>query len=476
MVRALTYYKRKLIETELDPKLTLADPDDDLNNDISLLDTAQSLVLTVTASQYQQLLSSAINGAYQTYPLDYNNVIYPLIKAGKTLLCDEIQACIENTPELQEQIAGIAINPVTAPTDQPFNGTIAGTNVVSDADTSVCNQDNFFGAMTGLVDLMNNLAEDIIEFLASSTNEAGRIGDVIEAIPVVGELPVDDILQLSESLMDDMEQNYQAYYTLALRDDYRCGLFCIGESTCDLTFQQIYDFFVSELGQSVPTTNVIDFITWFTTNPLTQEFLVHGWHVFLAGILNFGGSVIGIDDKQLVRMVSALYNDPDPDWSTLCSCVQTYYLEADLTTGTHGTYVTSGLYGNYVAATGWTEQDDGTVSRTYINYDLLQDTHVTNVEMRCSRTPSRPAGLTTIGVNRAGSYSDYEQVSGGSELVYPTLREWNGDRTDATRLVAQVNSSQGNTSQLIDRLRVTIQSDSGIPAQFTTDGWTEYTP
>lgn len=76
-------------------QITVDTTGDTPSNDLQLVDTEQQLVLSVTAQQYSDLLSAALNGANRHFPENYLNVIYPLIKAGKMDVCEVVNSCVE---------------------------------------------------------------------------------------------------------------------------------------------------------------------------------------------------------------------------------------------------------------------------------------------------------------------------------------------------------------------------------------------
>lgn len=234
-------------------------------------------------------------------------------------LCQRIIDCINSTPDLQQLIANTALGSGINGTDGVNSG-IANSNILE--GNVGCDNDNLFGMATGIVDLYNNLALDLIEQLSASTNSAGRLGDMIEAIPGIGILPADDILQFAEAFMDDIEQNYQASYTVGLADEYRCELFCLAQDDCELTFTDIFNYFNDKMIASVAIVDWIDFVEFFTNGLFSGEELVHAFHAFVAGTFMLSGSILGIDSSKLITMVSALFNDPDSDWDVLClSCL-----------------------------------------------------------------------------------------------------------------------------------------------------------
>lgn len=349
--------------------------------------------------------------------------------------CTDLEAsilsAIETNSDIQDEINIVANTGVTGRTDDTFDSAISLLNLLSGAEIETCSNDSLFGAMTGLVDLMNDLAIDIIEKLSAQANTAGRIGDVIEAIPLLGEFPADDLFQITESLMDDWEQNYQANYTVALRDDYRCGLFCIAkDADCFLSFEDIFDFFWNQLGQSVPTTDLLAFIQWFINNPLTSVSLVHAWHLFLAGILRFAGSVLGIDSARLVRMVSALYNNPDSDWNGLCDCTWSHTWDFSVNSGNFDIWQYEGFnLGVYVTDTHWSYTSVGStpnfsrgvgLTRTFgsTTIDKLQFTYDYTRGSYSHNNTAIFIGFYLAGVLQASQSATFSQMSNGTGLTY----------------------------------------------------------
>ena len=62
-----------------------------------------------------------------------------------------------------------------------------------------------------------------------------------------------------------------------------------------------------------------DFIGIYLTGNFTGESLVASWNVWVLGMLEFGSSALGISADDMVTLVTAMFNDPDPDWAILCT-------------------------------------------------------------------------------------------------------------------------------------------------------------
>lgn len=275
------------------------------------------IVLNVSLNEYVALANAIDVGRDIAYGDNSIEIWFLWIRGLISMnICQSVLDCINTNQDIQQAIASYALGSSIEPTT-PVNTTIAGSNVIT--QNIGCNDDNLFGAVTGIVDLYNNLARDIIQILVANTNQIGRLGDLIEMIPVVGLLPVDDALQFVESFITDFEQNYLGAYTLILRDKYRCDLFCIAQGDCEITFQDIFDYFNNQLLNPHAPTDPLALVLYLSSNLFLGEQLVIAFNLLVAGIFLFAGDILNVNSGKLVNMVSALFNDPDPDWAILCT-------------------------------------------------------------------------------------------------------------------------------------------------------------
>jgi len=258
-------------------------------------------------------------------------------------LCQLIIDCIESTPALQQAIATYGnSSPVATDTTESQ----AGLDVDIIESQVGCDNDNIFGMTTGFTDLWNDLSVDLIQIALDATSLAGRLGDIIEAIPGIGVLPFDDIAQFGEAWLDDIVTAYDAAYTVALRNQIRCDLFCIATETCELTMEQIRDYFYDELNETVSFTDFGTFVSELVTLNLVGQATVWGIHLFLAQMMIYGESVFGLDFTKIYQVINSLFNDDDPDWATLCTnCVwQENWLNTYGTPTVDGWVIDTGTY------------------------------------------------------------------------------------------------------------------------------------
>jgi len=239
-------------------------------------------------------------------------------------LCQLIIDCIDSTPALQQAIASYAIDsPITSNT--PESQTDLDTEIIY--DQGGCDNDILFGMTTGITDLFNDVCTDILQIISASSSAIGRIGDIIEAVPGVGELSFDDIFQFVESFLTDMNDYYDSGYTTQVRDDIRCNLFCFASPNCELTLETIRDYFEQELNETLDFSTFGDFIISLAALNLTGVATVWAMHLWVAQVLVYGGNIYGLNTTKLVQSIGALWNDPDSDWNTICTdCAWTVVL------------------------------------------------------------------------------------------------------------------------------------------------------
>jgi|GEM_PF-3120533 len=159
-----------------------------------------------------------------------------------------------------------------------------------------------------------------------------------------------------------------------------------------------------------------------------------------------------------------------------CPCelpVQTFYLEADLTTGQHGSIESVSQSGNYVAGTGWVGEDFSTVTRLWFRF-VFDPVTISYAEMRFSRTPSTSTGIKSVQVrNSVATFQD--KVVGGQAYPYPSFHDYEQTVADAHMVQSEFSTSSNGSSVVVDRVRIAIEATE-IPEFFTINGWTEYTP
>jgi hypothetical protein len=257
------------------------------------------------------------------------------------LNCDDVANCIltdENTQaaiagfvgsseEVQQAIAQYLLdNPAftqnfysESKQGIPLSSSQVGTSLTSDA---ACNEDNLFGSITAIVDQLNTNNIDFLEQFEIESNTIERARDLFAAIPLFETLPVDDALGFIDTVMGEFKEFYDAAYTTSLRDEYRCDLFCaaLDRPNCDISFDILIDYFETRLGASLSNEalfgNMVEFLvagSWSGTQIVDAMTLAQ--LVIWREASNFLG--VSFRTLQTVGLLGA--NDPDSDWTLLCT-------------------------------------------------------------------------------------------------------------------------------------------------------------
>lgn len=298
-----------------------------VDGDKSLITSGENwYVLCLDPDDFNDLLSVIAVGAPIALPDTYGKITQQINQLAQFPnqipedscmdLCQLILDCIGEEAALQQAIATYSL---ASPIAQNATEIQAHLDAQLVNDPVGCDNDMIFGMTTGFTDLMNDVSEDILEAFVAATSPAGRIGDIIEAIPVIGEAPLDDLFQFVESMMNDINDAYDGAYTVQVRDDIRCDLFCLAkDNDCVLTLEMARDYFFDELAESIDLTTWDGFLDDIIEIIFAGTPAVWGMHLLIVQAMIFGAELVHFDTNRLIRTVQSLYNDPDSDWTTVC--------------------------------------------------------------------------------------------------------------------------------------------------------------
>lgn len=249
-------------------------------------------------------------------------------------ICQEILDCIETNEDIQRAIGQYSLTSAVTSTTQTNDG-IASSNVIG--SPVGCNNDQIFGMTIQLVDLMNTISLTLLDRFVASLNSAGNLGYLIEAIPVIGELPLDDILAFVQTVAVQINTEYQASSDVQLLEDIACKLFCIAKEDCSITFEQISDYYNEQITAPVQFVDMESLVLDIILNGWLGDQAVYILHYFIVQTIIIGGELTGIDANRIIKTVSSFYNDPNSDWDTLCDpCSNEWCETLDLTVSSYG--------------------------------------------------------------------------------------------------------------------------------------------
>lgn len=350
-------------------------------------DVRVPILLELSLNEYVALASSIDVGRDIAYG---DNSIYIWWLWVRSIIsmdhCQFILDCINDTPAIQQAIANYSLG-------SSIEGTTPEQQEILDTDVfgsqSPCDNDEIFGMTLQMTDLLNQVSEDILELFVSAFAIPGRIGDIIEAIPGLGILPYDDLLQIFEKLAEQVNDAYVAAYDTQIREDIACDLFCIATDTCTLTIEQARDYFQNKITETLDNTDFFSVVEDIIANNWIGEQSIYMMHWFILDTIIFGGEILGIEANRLVTTIATYFNDPDSDWSILCTACQW-----DCTTdfeAVDGNFAPTDQspdpdWGHWTVAEGWNTDD---IENTPTNFrrtvitllDLADPVHVDNIQM-----------------------------------------------------------------------------------------------
>lgn len=281
------------------------------------------LIFSISLNEFTKLLSSVEKGATLSYPVDDWNVVWTFLRAFECpmQICEAIINCMMTDQDTRDSIINMLLNSPQfidsikdiAGGRQPINPGEIVKPIVED-----CDKDVLFGAITRVVDGMNTNNIDAFEIMEEATNDEERAVLLIEAVPILAEFVPAELVDIAQQLVENMQENYDAEWTAALRDEIRMDLLCIAEKECKLTVGMIYDYFSNRIGGSLNiATGFLDAARFLAYGDFPGVQVVNFAMMFQAVALRGGSAFFG-QTLYSVELQAALgANNPDNDWTLL---------------------------------------------------------------------------------------------------------------------------------------------------------------
>jgi len=281
----------------------------------------------MSLNEYTALLSAVDVGASIAWTNDALLVYYILVRCfsgGSMQFCEKVIDCIVNDPDVQQAIADEmlaegpmrdAINEISHIGAPVTTGAGAG-NLVGG-----CDLDELFAGITSIVDTMHNNNKDFLEVMALAATQTKRVSTAISAIPVIGLLPVDEIVDWVGKMQAEVLTNYDAEWTTEVKDEYRCGLFCIARNhtDCVLSYDDIFAYIQTRLGHALDPLNILGSLVQYTIlGTWSGTTVVDIMMLNQIGIWKVAGQWLGSVIRSLETVAALGKDTPDPDWEILC--------------------------------------------------------------------------------------------------------------------------------------------------------------
>jgi len=185
-----------------------------------------------------------------------------------------------------------------------------------------CDLDILFAMVTTIVDKLNTNNTDFLEIWEAASNETERAEKVISAIPVIGLLPIDEILGFIDQIQEEIKENYQAEWTDSLRDEIRCAIFCLvkDQPECIISFDTLIDYFNGRLSVYLdPLATLEAIVQYFIAGTWAGTTVVDIMMVLQLGIWRAASNFLGVNIRSLQLVAKLVWDNPDPDWELLCT-------------------------------------------------------------------------------------------------------------------------------------------------------------
>lgn len=190
--------------------------------------------------------------------------------------------------------------------------------------TDTCVEDNLFGGVTSIIRQMNTNNTDFFEKIEAGTNPIERAALIVSAIPIIETLPVDEIVEFTDQIIENIFENYDAEYTTALEDEYRCDIFCLALEApdCSVTFDMLFEYFSGRLGGAITIESILaEGIAFVAAGTWSGTEIVDAMMLAQVVLWRAASNFLGINIRTLQTVGLLGQNNPDHDWSILCECV-----------------------------------------------------------------------------------------------------------------------------------------------------------
>lgn len=272
-------------------------------------------VVCLTPDELLDLQSVIAVGAPIAIPENYNTIIqkysqmreYPneIPEDSCMDFCQLVLDCIETNQAVQDAIA------LQSETDGDaiINSGVWKDENFSAVNGGICDDDVLYGMIDGVITYLNSKMEDWIENFEVATNVI-EFADAVSSLPIIGVIAegigVTGALEYIEFLFDSLAENYQAQYTVELRDDLECELFCwVKENNvCEFSITDIAQFYAEKAGTSFGSINtLIDLANFLVLGVWSGAGFVYAGHLMIAGALALDKVVAGRQFESFKRAV-----------------------------------------------------------------------------------------------------------------------------------------------------------------------------
>lgn len=194
--------------------------------------------------------------------------------------------------------------------------------LLADGNNPTCDKDMWYGGIDNLVRSLHENNQDSLQILEVATNVFEWLANVAAGIfgieaPVLQSM-ADWALFIQQSILE----NYEAQWTQQYRETITCDLWCIATENCEITPQQLVNYFFERLGSQLTfdslLTESLEFLVlgvWVGTEIVDAMMLSQ--LVFRA---QFGRWFADVAFNSIDLDIRLGFDNPSTDWQLLCTC------------------------------------------------------------------------------------------------------------------------------------------------------------
>lgn len=261
-----------------------------------------------------------------------------------------------------------------------LNGNMAG------GSNPTCDLDILWAQCIQLIGMTNEFITDVLERIESSTNTIDA-AEVIGNLPFIDEFGGDAVQSYVQLLNEGIAESYAAQYTVTLRDEMACALFCLCKDDCTISIERINRIFVDylkdEFGDAPSLfANIGALMSYLLDGSIESDIVVYAMYMLWWGVVGVGGSLAGLEQSNytLAVILQLAADDPSDDWQVLCTdCPEPWQYNTDFADeGANGWVIgaatgTGGAGGILVPGAGVVSENVSGSQNAFVVFELVEE-------------------------------------------------------------------------------------------------------
>lgn len=321
--------------------------------------TPVPLVLYLSQTEWTTLYSAVLTGADLSYPNTAHDAEYLFLQSvicAMNQFCNAMINCLENDPDvlaaLIDILSGAGYTGGVGDPEAPLSSEFTGANLLPAG--YVCTDDRAFGMALAVVEAIHDANLEVLQAIEILTNPIEIAAELGDNIPGIGMMA--SAGDVASWIQDSATEAYELAWSDVVRDELACILWCSFKGECSLTYDSIWDVYLSSAGASPPAGNNLEtWLAWLILLPFTASLSTVAT-VSLLGLLamRYGGSfgMFQLGIRSMETVINLAQNDSSNNWSVVCDpCVLSWCVNLAETDA--NVVITMVRTGMYYDAGGW---------------------------------------------------------------------------------------------------------------------------